>query len=285
MLKFKLIPCALLAISHGVFAQQPPTAASQLHTIPPAQTPEQAVPKLSVAPGTTTETAPDATGMRIVVKRLAITGSRAYPEAQLLAVTGFVAGSDLSLADLRAMAEKIAAFYHRNGYFLAQAYLPAQNIQDGAETIAVFDGRYGKLVLRNSSGVSDATANALLGGLNHGDLVALAPLEERLLLSDLPGVAVKSTLVPGASVGATDFIVDVTPGQRISGSIDADNAGNRYTGEHRIGATVHLNEPAGQGDVATLRVLTSGSGLPYARLSYQISLGRAKAGLAYSALR
>lgn len=286
MIKSTFFPCALLAISHGVLAQQPPTAASQLHTIPPLQAPQQAAPKLSVPASAVTDTAPDASATRIVVKRLVVEGSGAYPEAQLLALTGFIAGSELSLAELRAMAAKIGAFYHRNGYFLAQAYLPAQDIEDGTVTIAVLDGRYGELVLRNSSAVSDAVAHSLLGGLNHGDLVALAPLEERLLLlSDLPGVAVKSTLVPGASVGATDLIVDVTPGQRISGSIDADNAGNRYTGEQRIGATVNLNEPAGQGDVATLRVLSSGSGLQYARLSYQIGIGRAKAGAAYSALR
>jgi hemolysin activation/secretion protein len=91
-------------------------------------------------------------------------------------------------------------------------------------------------------------------------------------------------LVPGASVGASDLIVDLTPGQRVSGSIDADNAGNRYTGANRIGATVNLNDPTGHGDVATLRVLTSGSGLNYARLSYQTQIGKAKAGVAYSDL-
>jgi hemolysin activation/secretion protein len=212
--------------------------------------------------------------VKIVVKRLSVSGARAYPEAELLAVTGFAAGSELSLADLRTMAAKIAAFYHRNGYFLAQAYLPEQDIKDGAVTIAVLDGRYGRVTLRNDSGVSDGVANRLLSGLNSGDLVAAEPLENRLLLlSDLPGVQVKSTLVPGASVGASDLIVDLTPGQRVSGSIDADNAGNRYTGTNRIGATVNLNDPTGHGDVATLRVLGSGSGLKYARIAYQVQFG------------
>ncbi len=70
------------------------------------------------------------------------------------------------------------------------------------------------------------------------------PVESPLLqLSDLPGVSVKSTLVPGASVGASDLIVDVSPGQRVTGSIDADNARNRYTGEERLGGTANLNNP------------------------------------------
>jgi hemolysin activation/secretion protein len=128
-------------------------------------------------------------------------------------------------------------------------------------------------------------ANSLLGGLNSGDTITIAPLERRLLLlSDLPGVEVKSTLVPGASVGASDLIVDITPGQRITGEVDADNAGNRYTGEYRMGATVNFNEPLGYGDVATLRAVTSGFGLFYVRASYQVQLGKARAGVAYSFL-
>ena len=85
-------------------------------------------------------------------------------------------------------------------------------------------------------------------------------------------------------MGTSDLIVDVTPGPRVSGSIEADNAGDRYTGENRIGATVNINNLAGHGDVASLRVLTSGSGLNYGRASYQMQFGKATAGVAYTAL-
>ncbi|MCK9216268.1 MAG: ShlB/FhaC/HecB family hemolysin secretion/activation protein, partial [Rhodoferax sp.] len=112
------------------------------------------------------------------------------------------------------------------------------------------------------------------------------PLEHRLLLlSDLPGVKVNSSLVPGAAPGSSDLIVNLTPGKRISGSIDADNAGNHYTGANRIGATINFNEPLGLGDVASLRALTSGKGLNYLRGAYQMQFGKAKAGVAYGALR
>jgi len=228
--------------------------------------------------------APDSA--RIKVNRLRVTGAKAYSEADLLAVTGFQPGSELSLTDLRGMAARIADYYHRSGYFVAQAYLPAQDIKDGIVTIAVIDGQYGKVTLNNQTNVSNALANGLLSGLNTGDVVASAPLENRLLLlSDLPGVKVNSTLVPGAEVGSSDLIVNMTPGNRINGSVDADNAGNRYTGTNRIGATVNYNEPLGLGDVASLRVLTSGKGLNYARGSYQLQFGKATAGVAYSALR
>jgi hemolysin activation/secretion protein len=91
-------------------------------------------------------------------------------------------------------------------------------------------------------------------------------------------------MVPGASVGASDLIVDLTPAPRVSGEVDFDNAGNRYTGEYRLGATVNLNNLAGHGDVASLRAMTAGSGLNYARASYQMQFGKATAGVSYSAL-
>jgi hemolysin activation/secretion protein len=286
MLNIKFLPYALLALSPGVFAQQLPNGGSQMQQIPPAPIPEKAVPKVEFQPGGVLATPTAADSQKITVKRLSVTGAKAYSEAQLLAVTGFQPGSELTLSDLRAMAARIADYYHRNGYFVAQAYLPAQDIKDGAVSIAVIDGQYGKITLRNQTNLSDGLANDLLGGINSGDPITSAPLENRLLLlSDVPGVNVKSTLVPGATAGTSDLIVDLTPGKRISGSIDADNAGSRYTGQYRVGATVNLNNPTGHGDVASLRVLTSGSGLNYARASYQTRVGKATVGAAYSHLR
>lgn len=278
----KIIPFALLALSQSLFAQQPPSAGSQIQQIPPAPIPEKVAPAIRMEPRTAPAT-PASDAVKITVNALQVTGARVYSEAALLALTGFKPGTELSLGDLRGMASRITAHYRSAGYFVAQAYLPAQDIKGGVVTIAVIEGQYGKVAVRNQSNLSDDLIHRQLDGINTGDTVAIAPLESRLLLlSDTPGVNVSSTLAPGASVGASDLIVDVTPGRRVTGSIDADNAGNRYTGEYRLGATVNLNNPAGLGDVASLRVLTSGSGLNYARASYQMQFGKATAGVAYS---
>jgi hemolysin activation/secretion protein len=274
----------LLALSQSAFAANPPSAGSQFQQIPPSPIIQKEVPKIQIEQGKP-PAIPDAYQVKILVKSLHVTGQTLYSEAELLAITGFSPGRELTLSELRGMASKIADRYHRNGYFVAQAYLPAQDIRDGSVTIAVIEGRYGKVTLHNQATLSNNVANSLLGGLNSGDLIASAPLERRLLLlSDLPGVEVKSTLIPSASEGASDLIVDIAPGQRVTGEVDADNAGNRYTGEYRIGATVNFNEPLGYGDVATLRALTSGFGLFYVRASYELQLGKARGGVAYSFL-
>ena len=284
MAKIKLFTVALLALGQSAFAQSPPTGGGQFQNIPPVPVPQRAVPEMRIEQ-TNVPAIPGSDQINIPVQSLRVSGQKLYSEAELIALTGFIPGGAFTLVDLRSMAAKIADHYHRNGYFVAQAYLPAQDIKNGVVTIAVIEGQYGKVTVRNDSNLSDSLANGLLDGVNSGDTVAIAPLETRLLLlSDVPGVNVKSTLVPGASVGASDLIVDVTPGQRVSGSVEADNHGNRYTGTNRIGATVNINNPTGHGDVASLRVLTSGSGLKYGRASYQAMFGKATLGVAYTAL-
>ena len=283
MSKIRLFTVAVFALSQSAFAQLPPSAGG-LQQIPPPPAQQRTPPEVRIDKGS----APAVRAgddVKIIVDKLRVTGQTVYSEAELLAVTGFKAGSESSLTQLGAMALKIADFYHKNGYFVAQAYLPPQDITHGAVTIAVIEGRYGNITLRNQTNLSDAHVNNVLRGLNSGDIIAIAPLEERLLLlSDTPGVIVKSTLVPGATAGTSDLIVDVTQGRKLSGSVEADNAGNPYTGEYRVGATVYINNLTGHGDVASLRVLTSGSGLTYGRAAYQVPFGRATAGVAYSHL-
>jgi hemolysin activation/secretion protein len=284
MLKTRLLTIALLAACQSALAQQPPTSGGQIQGIPAAPMPDRPAPAITVPPDRAPAYDPNA-NVTMRVEALRVTGQEKYSEAELVALTGFTPGMDLSIVDLRAMAKKIADRYHAAGYFVAQAYLPQQDIKDGVVNIVVLEGRYGNVTLKNQSKLSDGVANGLLDGVNGGDPIAVAPLERDLmLLSDLPGVNVRSTLVPGATAGASDLIVEVTPGKSISGNVEADNAGNRYTGEYRVGGTVNFNNPTGHGDVISVRGLTSGSGLNYGRLSYQTQLGKARAGVAYTAM-
>lgn len=281
----KFVACVVLTLSQGVYAASfVPSAGSQIQQIPVAPTLEKVPPHMSVE-HSQAPAVPASDSARLKVSALHLTGHRLYSETQLLSLTGFVPGQELSLGQLQTMAAKIADFYHQKGYFVAQAYLPAQEIKNGAVTIAIIEGQYGAITVRNQSSLSDRLANGAVDDLHSADAIHSSALErDLLLLSDTPGVEVRSTLVPGASVGAADLIVDVTPGQQVTGSIDADNGGNRYTGQYRLGGTLNINNLAGQGDVASLRALSSFDGLDYARAAYQMQFGQATAGVAYSRL-
>ncbi|MDP2034781.1 MAG: ShlB/FhaC/HecB family hemolysin secretion/activation protein [Polaromonas sp.] len=279
-----VLPVALLVLSQQLLAQQLPGAGSQFQQLPPTPAPQKAAPEIRIQEGPAPARSAPSTA-KILVKSLQVTGARAFSEAELLALTGFVPNTELTLGDLQAMAGRITAHYRKNGYFVARAYLPAQNASNNILTIAVSEGQYGKIVLNNQTNLSDALVRNILGGVNSGDAITNDTLESRLLLlSDIPGVNIKSTLVPGETPGSSDLVVDITPGKRVSGSVDVDNAGNYYTGEYRLGGTVNINNLLGQADVLSLRAVTSGSGLNYGRASYQMQFGKATAGIAYSRL-
>lgn len=282
MLKRSLIAATLLVPLHSVAAQQAPDAGQQIQQIPQPPVLERPAPDL---PSAQDAPIPDSgpVGPAVRVDALQVTGETLFSDEVLIAATGFRPGSELNLAELRSIAAQIARYYHSRGYFLAQAYLPPQDISIGVVTIAVIEGRYGAIDLDNQSRLSDGVAQGVLAGLDSGDVVASAPLERRLLLlSDIPGVAVQSTLAPGKELGTSDLIVAIKPDRGVTGSIEADNAGNRYTGPYRLGGSIYFNNLTGHGDVASLRVLASNLGLLYGRVAYQTLLGNASVGAAYA---
>lgn len=292
-LRLLYLRCLALGIgalpSCALYAQVRPDAGQTLESIRPAPAvpgvrPDAALPREESRPALS---APD--DQRIAVKEIRISGARAFPEAQLQALVQDAVGKELSLNELGALARRITDYYRGRGYLLTRAYLPAQEIREGRIEIAVLEGRIAGINIDNSSRLAPAVADAYLRRLQSDQQATEGAAVERslLLLDDLPGVEVRSTLRPGTAVGTSDLDVQVRSQALLSGSVDADNTGNRYTGEYRAGATLNISNPSGYGDLFSLRVLGSGPGLKYARAAWQAPLGGTglKGGVAYSELR
>ena len=281
-MKRSLLFAALVSTSAGAFAQQRPDAGQQMLQIPqPLALQLQAV-DLDVRQPTAAAPAGDG-GARVQVDALRVTGQTRFSEQELIAATAFRPGRTLNLAELRAIAAQVTQFYNRHGYFLAQAYLPAQDISGHSVTLAVVEGRYDGIAIANQAALSGGAARGALAGLSRGDIVDAAPLERRLLLlSDIPGIEVNSTLSPGGAIGTSDLLVNLKRRRLVSGIVEADNGGNRFTGAYRTGGTLNFNNPTGHGDLLSLRGLVSSSGLAYGRAAYQRLLGDSTVGVAFS---
>ena len=118
----------------------------------------------------------------------------------------------MTLADLRGRARHVSpSSIVANGFPVARAYVPAQSIDRGGVEIAVLEGRYGKLDVRNESDCPESLVRDTLRTPATDSVIETAPLDrDLLLLRDLAGVAVSATLTPGERVGTADLIVDVT---------------------------------------------------------------------------
>ncbi len=261
---------AVVLLSTAAVAQQAPDSGRLLEEMRPAPSlPQRKAPEIRIE-----EPAPaKAAGPRVPVTLLRIKGATRFSEAELHALVADSEGKELSLGELRQLAERITQHYREHGYLLARAYLPAQEVRGGEIEIAVLEGRLGQVTVDNEARLGGA-ALAPLSQLLPGEVVNDEALEKNLLLlSDLPGVEIRSTLRPGATVGASDLLVDVAPGPRIVGSVDADNYGDRFSGQYRLGGTIAFNNPLRSGDQAAVRAVASDEGMNYLRASYQLPVG------------
>jgi hemolysin activation/secretion protein len=279
MLRARLAFCALgaaLLQCEVVYAGPPvpPDAGQTLRELQPPPTPDvpREIPPLTIENGTESNPASD---IRFMIKSVQITGNSRISTPVLSALVSDIVGAEHSLTELRAAVARISDYYRKRGYPVARAYLPAQEIRDGAVTIGIVEGRLDKRVIDNHSRLSDARAAAYIDHVKEGDVIRSAVIDRSLLiLNETPGVGgSRATLQPGASVGTSELVIAVNPAGMFSGDIEADNYGNRYTGQYRLGGTLNINSPLRIGDQVTLNALSSGTDLRYGRIAYQLPIG------------
>jgi hemolysin activation/secretion protein len=222
------------------------------------------------------------------VKSIRIKGNTLFDTPVLQALVASAEGQSLTLAQLDELAGHITDYYHDHGYPLARALIPEQVIQDGIVVIEIIEARYGKIRLDNRSRVNDPLLQESLAGLQSN-----APIDQNtlghslLLITDFPGVVVNATLKPGDTVGTSDLVVEAGAGSFVTGNAALDDFGNRYTGRLRLSGTMNLNNPLHHGDVLSASAMTSGSGMDYGRISYEVMLNGkgTRLGGSYSDLR
>lgn len=286
----KRIPVSVFALlcAQGAWAQPAvPDAGSVLRDLQQAPVAPAPAPALR-SPGTQASPPAD-DGTRIAVKSVRITGNEEIPERELRPFVDGLAGGEHTLAQIDAAARRITAYYRARGFAVARAYVPAQDVTDGVLTIGVIEGRVSGYSVRNQSRLDDDRVRAYLGGVRPGDVVRSDRIDRGLLLlQDTPGVGgSRATLQPGAATGTSELLVEVDPARPYTATASADNHGSRYTGEYRVSGSLSVASPSGIGDQFTVGALTSGKGLSFLRLAYQLPVGAQgwRVGAAVSATR
>ncbi|MBU3736758.1 MAG: ShlB/FhaC/HecB family hemolysin secretion/activation protein, partial [Methylobacterium sp.] len=145
----------------------PPPAAPQAPEAPPLQVPE--APKPAVPQG--------AEDIRVEVTEFNITGNSVISTETLQAAISGWAGKSLNFGELIQVTARIESIYHQAGYFLAQAVLPPQQIRSGIITIAITEGRLGKVRIEGQSRVSPDTWYRYLDALPAGEVATEAVLD------------------------------------------------------------------------------------------------------------
>jgi hemolysin activation/secretion protein len=266
------IPVVLLGIGSAQ-AQNVPNTGDVLRQVTPPAVPQSDPQTLPQIGGTQIEPPMKKLphGPRLEVNAFRILGNRMLPEQELQDIVKDAIGKSLTLSELEDVATRITKHYRTKGYFVARAYIPAQEVKDGVLGIRVVEGNYGRFIINNQSLADDDVVQGILDAIKDYDIVSLDTLERAMLIAnETPGVRVtRADVMPGEKVGTSDFAVDTSATARKNGFVLIDNYGSRYTGINRLSFAADLNEPSGRGDRLSLSGMVSyGRDLENLRLAY-----------------
>ncbi|WP_159931113.1 ShlB/FhaC/HecB family hemolysin secretion/activation protein [Oceanicoccus sp. KOV_DT_Chl] len=240
------------AVSPG--AVQPQLDRPQLPTT--VETPEYTVPPVIDRPLGIEE------GPSIEVKQFHLRSEDMQPpEIDQSAVTAILdrqrqAHADgFTIGQLQQVANEVTQYYRQQGFILAQAYIPQQNVENGLVTVSVLTGRLGEVTSEKNTHFSDQLMIKALD-FPSGSGLQQQPMETALLrLNDLPGLKASGIFRPGSNIGEADLILNVEEENVFDGYVLADNYGVDSTGKERLLANANWNNPTGRGDRLTVTAL------------------------------
>ena len=214
---------------------------------------------------------PENLGIKITVDHLKFTGNKNVSDAVLTNLLKDYLGKSLSIKELNQMTAMVTRYYRQQGFMLAQAYLPEQDIDKNTLEIAIVEGYLGELKL-NIKGKLD---EVFLKKMASHDLASNDAIKESNLvrnitvINSLPGLQAASQMSPGQQIGYSDVDIGLEASPTFAGFLEANTFGNRFTGREVIGAGLFFNNLAGRGDRLSINLKASNhEGQRAAQLGY-----------------
>lgn len=281
-----LLTFTLLCSSFSLQAEQLPDAGRLLREQPKTLPVLPRAPQQPITPQPAVQDGLD-TGAKVLVKGFQIEGATLIPVAELESQIQFAVGKELSLAQLRGVAELLIAYHAQKGY-LVQVILPPQEIEGGVVHIKIIEGKRGSININNQGkrANSDRVQAFIDYRLAQGEPMSLEKLGEAInILNEQPGIEVKASLKPGAGEGETDLLVSASDKPLATFNFGLSNKGSRGTGEVQTVAGVSLNNPTGLFDLANVLVSKS-EGVIFGSGDYSLAVGNSglRAGVSFSRL-
>lgn len=221
-----------------------------------------------------------AENIRFVLGRLEIDGLGVYSEADLQPIYADKVGTEISLAELYEIANRITLKYRNSGYILTQVVIPPQTIEGGTARVQIVEGYVHNVTIQADTAQEGPALDLIRSYAEHirtGTALNARTLERHLLLiNDLPGVSARGVLSPSPDTpGASDvtIIVERDPYEALLG---VNNYGSRYLGPVNLTASGTANSMLRMNEALTGQVVVapdSGYELAYGALAYEQPIG------------
>lgn len=181
--------------------------------------------------GFQTATAPQGSeAIHFVLKDIIVDGAKTLPAEKLRKIYAPLLGKSVALTEIYDVANRITRMYQDHGYLLSRAYIPEQQIHDGVIHLRVTEGFVSGYRIKNPGGIKNQVEIYARKLMASGPVTS-ANLERYLMLmNDLPGVTVRSVLVPSEEIpNSAELVLTVTE-KKLQGVASTNNFGNTFLG-------------------------------------------------------
>ena len=188
----------------------------------------------------------NAENVKFVLKSVDIDGNTVLGDDALGRPFASMIGQQVSLAQMFQAANEITRMYVKAGYALSLAFVPAQEVKDGAVRIRVVEGYIGDVQFQDDRTFHSKLWNGFAERLMASRPLKTADLERYLLLAnDLAGVTVKSVFERMDGDPGSTRLVMMIERKIVSAGIEVNNRGSKAIGPVRVQVNGAVNNLVG----------------------------------------
>jgi len=193
----------------------------------------------------------------VAVSHVEIEGSTLLPRKVARSLAAEVEGRQVSLQELRHVAQAVTRWYRGHGYITSRAIIPAQAVGKGLVHVRVIEGKVGQVRVEGNTHFSTELLKSYVR-VHPGEILTMPRIEETLVqINSNPDRKAKLVLVPSTEPETTDLVLQVSDKQPLHANYAVDTLGTKETGEIRQSVVVSHGNLTGHDDQALIRGIIS----------------------------
>ena len=219
-------------------------------------------------------------GQTVLIREIRFSGAlELVPESDLHNLVADAIGKNLDFSGLQMLVNRVTDYLKKQGWFLARAYLPEQDVTEGVLEIGILAGHLSSdtpldIVFpdKNPRISKKVLSNVVNTALKSGEAVNENRINRAvLLINDFPGVMAKARLKPGTGRDETTMELTVHESSLLETAFTVNNFGSKSTGEEMLMFNGAFNDPCGIGDQVSLGINRS-EGMKLGRAGYSLPI-------------
>lgn len=191
-------------------------------------------------------------GDSVYIEEIVFQGNTVISSKKLQKIVAPYLKRELTMGEIHRICDSIQIYYAKKGYFLARAYPPVQDIQNGKLEIRIIEGVLGDVSVIGNKHYSNSFITKHFHKLKGKPINQEQILKALLLIDENSDIGVGAVFKKGKAFGTADLIVRVKDNRPLHLTFDHNNYGSLNTSKQRTGMKLNWGNALTYGDMFTL---------------------------------